>query len=55
MQKKSGITWQTVLLNCARVGRASYIGREGVPMDGSPGKECGPVIVFESLDLSVGQ
>ena len=43
------ITWQTALLNCARVGR------EGIPMDDSSGKECEPVIVFESLDLSVCQ
>ena len=34
--------------NCARVGRT-----ESVPMDKSPGKECEPVIIFESLDLSV--
>ena len=28
------------------------IGLEGVPVDKSPGKECEPEIVFESLDLS---
>ena len=30
-----------------------YICRGGVPMDDCPGKECKPVIVFESLNLSV--
>ena len=46
------ITWQTALLNCARVGKG---GREGIPMDDSSGKEYEPVVVFESLDLSVCQ
>ena len=32
-----------------------YVGREGVPMNDSSWKECKPVIVFERLDLSVGQ
>ena len=36
-------------------GKGRYVGREGVPMDNSPGEECEPVIVFESLDLSVCQ
>ena len=30
-------------------------GGKGIPMDDSSGKECEPVIVFESLDLSVCQ
>ena len=29
-----------------------YIGREGIPVDGSSGEKCEPVIVFEGLDLS---
>ena len=36
-------------------GKGRYVGREGVPMDYSSGKECEPVIVFESLDLSACQ
>ena len=32
-----------------------YIGREGVPVDDSPGGKCEPVIVFEYSDLSIGQ
>ena len=28
------------------------VGREGVTKENSPGEECEPVIVFESLDLS---
>ena len=36
-------------------GKGTYVGREGIPMDDSSGKECEPVIVFESLDLSVCQ
>ena len=36
-------------------GKGRYVGREGVPMDNSPGEECEPVIVFESLYLSVCQ
>ena len=37
-----------------RKGR--YVGGGGgIPMDDSSGKECKPVIVFESLDLSVCQ
>ena len=31
-------------MHCARVGRTGIIGREGVPMDNSPWKECEPVI-----------
>ena len=31
------VTWQTALLNCPRVGRIWYIGREGIPVDDSPG------------------
>ena len=31
-----------------------YIGREGVPVDDSPGGKCEPVIVFECMDLSIG-
>ena len=26
-----------------------YIGREGVPVDDSPGEKCKPVIVFECM------
>ena len=36
-------------------GEGQYVGREGIPMDDSSGKECEPVIVFESLHLSVCQ
>ena len=38
-------------------GKGWYVGREGIlmAMDTSSGKECEPVIVFESLDLSVYQ
>ena len=34
-------------------GKGQYVGREGIPIDNSSGKECEPLIVFESLDLSV--
>ena len=36
-------------------GKGGYVGREGIPMVDSSGKECEPVIVFESLDLSLCQ
>ena len=36
-------------------GKVRYVGREGIPMDDSSVKECEPVIVFVSLDLSVYQ
>ena len=36
-------------------GKGRYVGREGIPMDDSSVKECEPVIIFESLDLSVCQ
>ena len=32
-----------------------YIGREGIPVDDSSGEKCVPVIVFECMDLSIGQ
>ena len=32
-----------------------YIGREGIPVDDSSGEKCEPVIVFECMDLSIGQ
>ena len=32
-----------------------YIGRDGVPVDDSPRGKCEPVIVFECMDLSIGQ
>ena len=32
-----------------------YIGREGVPVDDSPGGKCEPAIVFECMYLSIGQ
>ena len=32
-----------------------YIGRECVPVDNIPGGKCEPVIVFECMDLSIGQ
>ena len=32
-----------------------YIGRDGIPVDDSPGEKCEPVIVFECIDLSIGQ
>ena len=35
--------------------KGTYVGREGIPMDDSSGKECEPVIVFESLDQTWGQ
>ena len=35
--------------------KGQYVGRDGIPLDDSSGKECEPVIVFESLDLSVCQ
>ena len=34
-------------------GKGRYVGREGIPMDDSSGKECEPVIVFGSLDMSL--
>ena len=34
-------------------GNGQYVGREGVPVDNYSGEKCEPVIVFESLDLSV--
>ena len=34
-----------------RKGR--YVSMEGVPVDNCSGEKCEPVIVFESLDLSV--
>ena len=36
-------------------GKGLYVGREGILMDNSSGEKCEPVIVFESLDLSVCQ
>ena len=36
-------------------GKGQYVGRDGIPLDDSSGKECEHVIVFESLDLSVCQ
>ena len=36
-------------------GKGTYVGREGIPMDDSSGKECEPVIIFESLDMFVCQ
>ena len=32
-----------------------YIGRECIPVDDSSGEKCEPVIVFECMDLSIGQ
>ena len=32
-----------------------YIGRESVPVDDSPGEQCEPVIVFECMDMPIGQ
>ena len=32
-----------------------YIGRESIPVDNSPGEKYEPVIVFECMDLSIGQ
>ena len=34
-------------------GKGRYVGREGVPVDNCSREKCEPVIVFESLDLSV--
>ena len=39
----------------SQVRKNWYIGRGGVPVDNSPLGKCEPVIVFESMDLSVGQ
>ena len=36
-------------------GKGTYVSREGITMDDISGKECEPVIVFESLDMSVCQ
>ena len=36
-------------------GKGRYVGRKGVPIDKCSGGKCEPVIVFESLDLSVCQ
>ena len=37
-------------------GRENWcIGREGIPVDDSSGEKCEPVIVFECMDLSIGQ
>ena len=38
-----------------RGGNGRYVGREGVPLNNIPEEEYEPVIVFESLDLCVGQ
>ena len=32
-----------------------YIRKEGVPVDDSSGEKCEPVLVFECMDLSIGQ
>ena len=34
-------------------GKGRYASREVVPVDNCSGEKCDPVIVFESLDLSV--
>ena len=34
-------------------GKGRYVDREGVPVDNCSREKCEPVIVFESLDLSV--
>ena len=36
-----------------RGGEGPYVSREGVPVGNFSGEKCEPVIVFESLDLSV--
>ena len=36
-------------------GKGRYDGRESVPTDNSSREKCKPVIVFDSLDLSVCQ
>ena len=41
--------------NLFQGGKDRYVGREGIPIDDSSGKECEPVIGIESLDLSVCQ
>ena len=33
--------------------KGRYVGMEGIPIDNRSGEICKPVIVFESLDLSV--
>ena len=33
--------------------KGRYVSREGVPVDNCSGEKCEPVIVLESLDLSV--
>ena len=37
----------------AKLCQGRYVGREGVPVDNCSREKCEPVIVFESLDLSV--
>ena len=34
-------------------GKCRYVGREGVPVDNCSWETCEPVVIFESLDLSV--
>ena len=34
-------------------GKGRYVNRKGIPVDNCSGEKCEPVIVFESLDLSV--
>ena len=34
-------------------GKGRYVGMEGVPVYNCSGETCEPVLVFESLDLSV--
>ena len=36
-------------------GKSQRVGREGIPIDNCSAEKCEPVIVFESLDLSVSQ
>ena len=35
------------------VKKSLYVSREGVPVDNCSGEKCEPVMVFESLDMSV--
>ena len=49
------ITWQTALLNFARVGRVRMLAGRAFQWMIVLGKNDEPVIVFESLDMSVCQ
>ena len=41
--------------NMCQGGKGLFVGREDIPIDSNSGEECEPIIVFESLGLSVCQ